>query len=79
MSAAWFDVLATAVDHLVDLDLDALVGGACSEMPITRLPPPDRRAAFADAIRTAVAPHEHFQEHARVTILTGKFRPDPGR
>jgi SAM-dependent methyltransferase len=72
LAAAGFEVLSTAVDYVADLDLDRLVGGVYSALGVTRLPAPDQRAAFAEQVRAALAPHDHFTEHVHVAILAGK-------
>jgi SAM-dependent methyltransferase len=74
LASAGFDVLATAVDYVAELDLDQLVGGIYSALPVTQLPAPDQRPAWAEQIRRAVAPHEHFREHVHVAILAGVRR-----
>jgi SAM-dependent methyltransferase len=74
LASAGFDVLATTVDYVAELDLDQLVGGIYSALAVTQLPAPDQRPAFAEQIRRAAAPHEHFSEHVRVAILAGVRR-----
>jgi len=37
------------------------------------LPAPDQRGAFAEQVRTALAPHERFTEHMHVAILAGRI------
>jgi SAM-dependent methyltransferase len=74
LAAAGYDVLSTAFDYTAELDLDQLVGGIFSALPVTRLPPPDQRPAFAEQIRSAVAPHEHFTEHVHIAVLAGRIR-----
>jgi SAM-dependent methyltransferase len=73
LAAARFEVLSTAVDYDADLDLDQLVGGVYSALGVSRLPAPDRRAAFAGQVRAALAPHEHVTEHVHVAILAGRL------
>jgi SAM-dependent methyltransferase len=72
LAAAGFDVLSTAVDYDAGLDLDQLVGGVYSALGVSRLPAPDQRAAFAEQVRAALAPHEHVTEHVHVAILAGR-------
>ena len=72
LALAGFDVLSAAVDYVADLDLDQLVGGIYSALAVTQLPAPDQRSAFADQIRRAVAPHEHFSEDVHVAVLAGR-------
>jgi hypothetical protein len=55
-----------------DLDLEHLVGGLYSAIPVQRLPPPDQRADFTEQVRRAVAPHERFTEPVRVRMLLGR-------
>jgi ubiquinone/menaquinone biosynthesis C-methylase UbiE len=75
--SAGFDVVTAAVDYTAELDLDQLVGGIYSALAVTQLPPPDQRPAFADQIRRAVAPQEHFSEHVHVAILAGRAEAKP--
>jgi SAM-dependent methyltransferase len=74
LAAAGYEVLSAAVDYVAELDLDQLVGGVCSALPVARLPAPDQRQAFAEQIRLAVAPFEHFSEPVHVAILAGRVR-----
>lgn len=74
LSSEGFDVLAASVDYVAELDLDQLVGGIYSALAVTSLHAPDRRSAFAEQIRRAVAPDEHFSEHVHVRILAGRIR-----
>lgn len=73
LALAGFDVLSSAVDYVADLDLDQLVGGIYSALPANQLPASDQRPGFADEIRRAVAPHEHFSEDVHVAILAGRI------
>jgi SAM-dependent methyltransferase len=70
LASAGFDVFTTAVDYVATLDLDQLVGGLYSAMG-TRIPAASQRPAFAEEIREAVAPQEHFSECVRVSIIVG--------
>ncbi len=74
LTAAGFEVLSTAVNYVADLDLDQLAGGVYSAMGGDRLPTPDQRPAFAEQLRAALAPHDHFTEHVHVAILAGRVR-----
>jgi trans-aconitate methyltransferase len=74
MTAAGLDVTRASIDYTDDLDLDHLVGSLCSAIPVQRLPPPGERAAFAEQVRRAVAPHERFTEPVRVQMLLGRRR-----
>jgi trans-aconitate methyltransferase len=76
MAEAGLDVTETRYDYTDELDLDHLVGGVYSALSAQRLPPPGQRAAFADQIRRAVAPHAPFTEPVPVRMLLGR-RPQP--
>jgi SAM-dependent methyltransferase len=71
MTAAGFDVTETSFDYTDDLDLDHLVGTLYSALPAQRLPPPDRRPAFTEQVRRAVAPQERFTDPVQVQMLLG--------
>jgi trans-aconitate methyltransferase len=71
MTAAGFDVTEATFEYTDDLDLGQLVGSLYSAMPV---PPPDQRAAFAEQVRRAVAPHERFTEPVLVRMLLGRPR-----
>jgi trans-aconitate methyltransferase len=71
MTAAGFEVTDASFEYTGELDLDHLIGGLYSAM---RLPPPDQRAAFAEQVRRAVAPHERFTEPVLVRMLLGRPR-----
>lgn len=72
--SAGYEVIATAIDYVAELNLDQLVGGVYSALPVSRLPAPDQRSAFAGQIRRAVAPLDHVSEHIHVAILAGRIR-----
>ncbi|MGH3157211.1 MAG: hypothetical protein ACRDNF_11630, partial [Streptosporangiaceae bacterium] len=72
MTAAGFDVTEASFYYTDELDLGQLVGSLYSAM---QPPPPDQRAAFAEQVRRAVAPHERFTEPVRVKMLLGRPRP----
>ena len=76
MAEAGLDVTEARYDYTDELDLDHLVGGVYSALPAQRLPPPGQRAAFADQIRRALAPHAPFTEPVPVRMLLGQ-RPQP--
>lgn len=71
LAQAGFEVSGGAVDYVVDLSLDELVGGVYSALPVDRLPAPDRRRAFADEVRSAVGSDEPFREPVHVAVLIG--------
>lgn len=70
LAAAGFDVCSTAVEYVASLDIDQLVGGVYSALG-SRIPGADQRPAFAEQVRRALAPHNHFSERVRVSILAG--------
>lgn len=72
MTEAGLDVAETRYAHTDDLDLDYLIGGVYSALPVRQLPPPGQRKVFADQIRRAVAPHVPFTEHVSVRMLLGR-------
>jgi ubiquinone/menaquinone biosynthesis C-methylase UbiE len=73
LARAGFEVSAAAVAYVAELSFDQLVGGVYSALPLDRLPPPDQRPAFAEQLRAAVGPHDHFSEPVHVAILTGRI------
>jgi trans-aconitate methyltransferase len=72
MTEAGLDVAETRYDYTDDLDLDHLIGGVYSALPVRQLPPPGQRTAFADQIRSAVAPYAPFTEYVSVRMLLGR-------
>lgn len=74
LTRAGFEVFSTAVDYVADLDLDQIVGGVYSALPVDQLPAPDQRPAFADQVRAALGPHESFSEQVHVAILIGRVQ-----
>ena len=77
LAAAGYDVLRLAVDYDVWQDIDQIVGGMYSALPVSALPPPEERPAFAEAIRAALPPDESFSEHVHVQILAGRVYRRP--
>jgi ubiquinone/menaquinone biosynthesis C-methylase UbiE len=70
LAAAGFEVLTTGVDYVTSLNIDQLVGGLYSAMG-SRIPSSSERPGFAEQVRSALTPHDHFSEHVHVAILTG--------
>ncbi|WP_236594418.1 class I SAM-dependent methyltransferase [Saccharothrix sp. 6-C] len=68
--AAGFRVDVRGVDYTAELDLESIVGGVLSALPVDRLPAD--RQAFTDLVRAALEPHAPFTEHVHVTVLTGR-------
>lgn len=69
LTAAGFRVDVHGVDYTDTLDVESVVGGVLSALPVDRLPAD--RPAFTDRIRRALEPHAPFTEHVHVTVLTG--------
>lgn len=72
LAAAGFRTDLHRVDYSDAVDLEAVVGGVLSALPVDRLPRPEQRPDFTDRIRRALEPHAPFTEHVRVTVLTGR-------
>lgn len=70
LADAGFDVFTTAVEYVATLHIDQLVGGVYSAMG-SRIPVADQRPVFAEQVRKALAPHDHFRERVHVAILAG--------
>ncbi len=71
--AAGFEPSETRVDYTDELDLDQIVGGIYSALPVDRLPAPDQRPLFAERIRHELERYAPFTEHIRVTMLIGRI------
>jgi trans-aconitate methyltransferase len=71
LAAAGYRVASAAIDYNTELDLDQLIGGIYSALPVTGLPRPEQRPAFAGQLRAALGSHEHFSEPVHVAILLG--------
>ena len=72
LAAAGYETSTTSVEYQCLLDVDRIVGGVLSAVPVDGLPPLDRRAAFAGGIDEALRPHAPYEEHVRVSVLTGR-------
>ncbi|MGN6796157.1 MAG: class I SAM-dependent methyltransferase [Streptosporangiaceae bacterium] len=79
LARAGLEVSSAAVDHIVDLSFDQLVGGVCSALPVDRLPAQNQRRRFAEQIRAAVGSLEHFSEPVHVAILIGRVNRPSSR
>ncbi len=71
LAAAGFRVEAHGFDHTGALDVESIVGGVLSALPVDRLPAD--RAAFTERIRHALEAHAPFTEHVHVAVLTGRW------
>jgi trans-aconitate methyltransferase len=73
LTAAGFEVSTTAVDYVASLDTDQLIGGVYSAMG-SQMPVASQRPVFAEELRAALAPHDHFSEPVHVAIVVGTRR-----
>lgn len=74
LAMAGFDVSSTAVDYVAELNLEQLIGGVYSALPVDQLPAPDQRLDFAEQVRAALGPHDQFSEPVHVAIVVGRVR-----
>ncbi|CAL9473548.1 putative methyltransferase [Actinosynnema sp. ALI-1.44] len=65
-----FTVRHHLVEYEDDLDVEHIVGGVLSALPVDKLP--SDRAAFTVALRDVLEPHAPFTERVDVRILTGR-------
>lgn len=65
-----FTVRRHLVEYEDHLDVERIIGGALSAMPVDKLPAD--RPAFARALREVLEPHGPFVERVDVRILTGR-------
>jgi trans-aconitate methyltransferase len=73
MAAAGLDVRTDHVDYSDTLDVPAIIGGMYSALSADQLPAA-RRPDLDQRIRAALADHEPYTEHVRVTVLSGRTR-----
>lgn len=74
---AAYEVRSTTVEYTDELDLEHVVGGVYSALPLDRLPAKDRRPLFEERVRRSLEPHRPFAEHVRVSVLCGLSSPRP--
>lgn len=72
LADAGFEVTESTFTYDEELTLDEVIGGVYSALSVDQLPPPDRRAEFADGVAEALTPHAPFVEHVPVTALLGR-------
>ncbi|MFI9813300.1 class I SAM-dependent methyltransferase [Saccharothrix variisporea] len=70
LNAAHFTVRRHLVEYEDHLDVERIIGGALSALPVDKLPAD--RTAFARALSEVLEPHEPFVERVAVRILTGR-------
>jgi hypothetical protein len=74
LATAGFEVSSTGVDYVAELNLEQLVGGVYSALPVDKLPDPGQRPGFAERARAAIGPHDQFSEPVHVAIIIGRVR-----
>jgi trans-aconitate methyltransferase len=72
LAAAGFVVRSSFFEYADELDLDHVVGGVYSALPVHDWPAVDQRPGFEERIRVAVEPYAPFTEQVRVAVLTGQ-------
>ena len=72
LAGAGFEVIESRVDYSDELNLEQVIGGVYSALPVDRLPPLERRPEFADRVAAALAGHAPFLEHVSVAMLIGR-------
>jgi trans-aconitate methyltransferase len=77
LTTAGYEVSTAVVEYTDELDLEHVVGGVYSALPLDRLPTKDRRPLLEERIRRSLEPHQPFLEHVRVSILKGLSSPTP--
>ncbi|HWO61214.1 MAG TPA: class I SAM-dependent methyltransferase [Umezawaea sp.] len=71
LTAAGYEVTSTVVEYTDELDLEHVIGGVYSALPLDRLPTKDRRPLLEERIRRSLEPHQPFPEHVSVSVLKG--------
>lgn len=72
LGAAGFEVGRSRFDYTDELDLDRIVGGVYSALPVDLLPPLEQRSYFAKQVGRALEEHAPYLEDVRVTVLSGQ-------
>lgn len=75
LARAGFEVRTERVDYADELNLEEIIGGVYSALPVDALPAPGRRAEFAERIGHALGPHRPFVEDVPVRMVLGTVRP----
>lgn len=71
LAAAGFVVGRSEFRYEDELDLDRIVGGIYSALPVNLLPASDQRSYFAKQVERALDGHAPYREEVAVTVLTG--------
>jgi trans-aconitate methyltransferase len=71
LAAAGFTVTESRSQYSDVLDLDRIIGGVYSALPVNLLPPLEQRSYFAKQVGRALEGHEPYDEKIDVTLLLG--------
>ena len=71
LQAAGYEVGRAEFHYDDQLDLERIIGGVYSALPVDLLPPVDQRSYFAKQVSRALTEHTPYRESVRVSILTG--------
>ncbi|MEV8376424.1 class I SAM-dependent methyltransferase [Kribbella sp. NPDC056861] len=71
LAAAGFTVKQSRFGYTDVLDLDRIIGGVYSALPVNLLPPLDQRSYFAKQVGRALEGHAPYDETVEVTLLLG--------
>jgi SAM-dependent methyltransferase len=71
LTAAGFAVTQSRFHYTDVLDLDHVIGGVYSALPVNLLPPLDQRSYFAKQVGRALESHAPYGETIEVSLLTG--------
>lgn len=74
LEAAGFEVSRSRFEYEDELDLDRIIGGVYSALPVNLLPPLEQRSYFAKQVGRALEGHGPYHEKIGVTLLNGKRR-----
>lgn len=72
LRAAGFEVHRSRFDYTDELDLDRIVGGVYSALPVDLLPPLEQRSYFAKQVGRALEGHAPYVENVGVTVVSGR-------
>lgn len=77
LAAAGFTVGLSQFHYTDVLDLDRIIGGVYSSLPVNLLPPLEQRSYFAKQVGRALEGHAPYNETIDVTLLTGTREGKP--
>lgn len=75
LAAAGFTVSETRYQYSDVLDLDRIIGGVYSALPVNLLPPLEQRSYFAKQVGRALEGHAPYAEKIDVALLIGTRQP----